>query len=765
MPIKLKKTVSTSAVTGNSVQFNGSNQYLRVANNAVLIPGLLDFTIEGWVNLTSYSDLNFLYSKGDGGSDAASIGFGVANVTGKLWATFNADNIIITGATTLSLNTWYHIAITRQSNIVRMWLDGVQDSTNTTVSNNISTTAEVRIGRGRGTSTNYFNGYISNLRIVKGTALYTSNFTPPTAPLTAIANTSLLTCQSATIIDNSTNNFTITNNNTATVSSAVVPFTTSFSVFKLKKNNANPTGPTNYSVLFNGSNQYLSLPNTSSLNLGSNNFTMEAFVYIPNVSGNKNIFYINGNAGSYSAICLYVNDSQFAFLAGTTGGYPWTLQIGAVGPTISSNTWYHVAATRSGTSFYVFVNGTLVSGAPYTLSGALFNGTINSIGYQPTVASYFSGSISNARIINGTALYTSSFTPPTSPLTSITNTSLLTCQSATIIDNSSNNFTITNNNTATVSSTITPFTASISTNKFKLRQVSYSSAVIATQKAIFGYGYVSSDPGVSITNLVSNTGVVSSDTTGVGTGRSYIAASSYGGDKAIFGYGITSVVVSMTNLVSNNGVVANDTTGVGTARSTAAAGYGSDKAVFGYGYATVAVSITNLVSNNGVVANDTTGVGTARWALAAASYGTDKAVFGYGYNGSSNFSITNLVSNTGVVSNDITGVGTIRRSGAAAGYGTDKAIFGYGYTSVNVSTTNLVSNTGVVATDTTGVGTARSGLAAAGYGSDKAIFGYGLTSVNVSMTNLVSNTGVVSNDTTGVGTSRYALAAAGYSLS
>ena len=108
--------------------------------------------------------------------------------------------------------------------------------------------------------------------------------------------------------------------------------------FKLSKTTP-ASFPSSRSVLFNGSNQYLSLPNTSSLNLGSNNFTMEAWVYPASISGNKNIFYINGNNSSYSAICLYVQDSQFAFLAGTTGGYPWTLQIGAVGPTISSNTW------------------------------------------------------------------------------------------------------------------------------------------------------------------------------------------------------------------------------------------------------------------------------------------------------------------------------------------------------------------------------------------------------------------------------------------
>ena len=95
----------------------------------------------------------------------------------------------------------------------------------------------------------------------------------------------------------------------------------------------------------------------------------------------------------------------------------------------------------------------------------------------------------------------------------------------------------------------------------------------------------------------------------------------YGTQKAIFGYGYTGANVSMTNLVSNIGVVATDTTGVGTARySLAAAGYGTDKAIFGYGSTGVVVSMTNLVSNTGVVATDTTGVGTARNSLAAAGY-------------------------------------------------------------------------------------------------------------------------------------------------
>ena len=142
--------------------------------------------------------------------------------------------------------------------------------------------------------------------------------------------------------------------------------------------------------------------------------------------------------------------------------------------------------------------------------------------------------------------------------------------------------------------------------------------------------------------------------------------------KAIFGYGYTTGPVSITNWVSNTGIVSIDTTGVGTARSgLAAAGYGSDKAIFGFGRnASIFTnySVTNLVSNTGVVATDTTGVGTARYALAAAGYGGDKAIFGYGYNGSTYYSMTNLVSSTGVVATDTTGVGTARNALAAAGY-------------------------------------------------------------------------------------------------
>ena len=282
--------------------------------------------------------------------------------------------------------------------------------------------------------------------------------------------------------------------------------------------------------------------------------------------------------------------------------------------------------------------------------------------------------------------------------------------------------------------------------------------VLGNSEGIIGFGNVAGGSGQSVTNLVSSSGVIATDTSGVGTARWYLGACEYGGDKAIFSYGNTPSIVSMSNLVSNAGVVATDVTGVGTARKElAACSYSSDKGIFGYGTSGSYVSLTNLVSNAGVIATDTTGVGTARVSLAACEYGTDKGIFGYGYVPSAPSSLTNLVSNVGVVATDVTGVGTARSGVSGCGYGEDKGIFAYGTTGSITAVSNLVSNAGVVATDTSGVGTARELPGSCEYGYDKGIFGYGYTTTNVSMSNLVSSAGVVATDVTGVGTARYGL--------
>jgi len=279
-------------------------------------------------------------------------------------------------------------------------------------------------------------------------------------------------------------------------------------------------------------------------------------------------------------------------------------------------------------------------------------------------------------------------------------------------------------------------------------------AAEGNKEGIFGYGYAITYSNTS--NIISDTGVVGSDVTGVGTPRSSIGACEYGGDKGIFGFGTldpngTGIVANLTNKVSNLGVCATDTAGVGTARtdmSGQGCSYGTDKGIFAYGSpgTGVNVNMSNLVSNLGAVASDVTGVGTARRDGASCEYGEDKGIFGYGYT-TTYVSMTNLVTNLGVVGTDVTGVGSARWYFNACSFGApyrDQGIFGYGLSSIALSVTNIVSNLGVVGTDVTGVGTARYYVAATQYGGDKGIFGFG--SGVGTKTNLVSNLGVVGAD-------------------
>ena len=291
-------------------------------------------------------------------------------------------------------------------------------------------------------------------------------------------------------------------------------------------------------------------------------------------------------------------------------------------------------------------------------------------------------------------------------------------------------------------------------------------------EGILGFGWATSALGM--TNLVSNTGVVGSDVSAVGTVREDLAATQFGGDKGIFGFGWTGSASSLTNLVSNTGVVASDVTGVGTARGwLGACSYGGDKGIFGFGN-TAAWSgwtgVTNLVSNAGVVATDTAAVGTARGYIAACEYGGDKGIFAMGYNASWSSTVptmSNKISNTGVVASDTATGNSSVYAFAACSYGKDKGIFGFGtnYGGSVLGTTQLVSNTGVIGSDVAAVGTARSQLAACEFGSDKGIFAYGwrvALPAHVTPTNIVSNLGVIASDVTGVGTTRRELAACSF---
>ena len=295
----------------------------------------------------------------------------------------------------------------------------------------------------------------------------------------------------------------------------------------------------------------------------------------------------------------------------------------------------------------------------------------------------------------------------------------------------------------------------------------------ATQRGLFAFGSTGGAAGgVNMSNKVNSSGVVATDTSGVGTARRQISAANYGGDKAIFAFGNTggSNQSNLSNLVNNSGTVQSDATGVGTAnRQRGGVGYGGDKAVFAFGYTSGFSNQNNLVNNTGVVQSDGTGVGTARYGPTSSTYGsTGQALFAFGSNDSGMVNMRNLVSNQGVIASDASGAGTARFGLGGAAYGGDKGIMAFGYEGddVHSAVSNKISNTGVVASDTGAVGTAREYIDATAYGADKALFAFGSSGgTDVNTRNLVSNQGVVSADASGAGTARDNIAAAGYSYS
>jgi hypothetical protein len=205
--------------------FNGSSQFLSVASSASLSPGTGDFTVEAnvYFNATpssgSYapifenqiattaatSDKFYLAVKNNSGTLRLEMGqHSTANVAYVNW--------------TPSINTWYHVALVRQSGTTLLFINGVQQTvTNSTIFNGTSF-GQNGASFGAVSTPLYLNGYLSNARYVVGSAVYTTGFTPPSANLTAVTNTQWLTLQNSTIIDNSTAARTITNNGSLPVS-------------------------------------------------------------------------------------------------------------------------------------------------------------------------------------------------------------------------------------------------------------------------------------------------------------------------------------------------------------------------------------------------------------------------------------------------------------------------------------------------------------------------------------------------------------------
>ena len=174
------------------ISFNGTNAVINLSADADVNPGSGVFTLECYAYALSGGASAFgIYDGSPGGNGS----FVLRRVgAGTLMVERHNTAFDITGAA-FSEGAWHHVAVTRDSsNNVRLFVDGTQ-SGSTSTNNTYNYQGTFRLGRD---NNQFTNGYISNLRLIKGTCLYTSNFTAPTGNLTNVTNTKLLMAQSTT---------------------------------------------------------------------------------------------------------------------------------------------------------------------------------------------------------------------------------------------------------------------------------------------------------------------------------------------------------------------------------------------------------------------------------------------------------------------------------------------------------------------------------------------------------------------------------------
>jgi len=240
----------------------------------------------------------------------------------------------------------------------------------------------------------YYPGYITDLRLVKGTAL--SN-TVPTAPLANVSNTSLLTnYTNGAIFDNAMMNDLETVGN-AQISTSVVKYGTG-------------------SMYFDGAS-WEKIPNSQNFNFGSGNFTVEGWVYCTYTTPRQDIFTTPTTSGGYCGLSFGIYNGNFELTMSWTGS--WDILFATAG-SVSANTWYHFAIVRNGGTVTVYINGTSTyTNTGLSTSSLVFGTDVATISYgraNQSDARYLYGYIDDFRITKGYARYTTTFTPPNQAL-------------------------------------------------------------------------------------------------------------------------------------------------------------------------------------------------------------------------------------------------------------------------------------------------------------------------------------------------------------
>jgi hypothetical protein len=386
---------------GYSTYFDGTGDFLSISSSSDFNIGA-DATFECWCYPTataSASPGDLLLLVYGGSNNTAWLSYtGASKFEFRLGYTGSWAQTL-TSTNTFGLNQWYHVVGVRSSGTSYLFVNGVQEASGSNSTDLSALGNSVYVGA-QG-AVRQFQGYISDARIVNGTAIYTSAFTPPTGRLTAVTNTKLLTCHLPYISDGSSSGHAITvNGNTST----------------------EPIGPYDYteysesdnggSLHFDGSGDYVRISSIADLSGGS--WTIEGWYYFeddPNVPANAVLWTLNSQATLGYAL-MNLNGANLVLQQRGTSTYT-----SSAAYDFDVNRWYHIAAVwnNSANTMRAYVNGKQVIASTTNPIQNAGNGlTLGTDGYG---AYPIKGFISDFRI-KQTAEYTSEFTPPTAPLSS-----------------------------------------------------------------------------------------------------------------------------------------------------------------------------------------------------------------------------------------------------------------------------------------------------------------------------------------------------------
>ena len=362
-----------NSTTAYSASFNGSTQYL--AATAPSSFGTNALTVECFGYISGYpATIAMLVDTRSTDTNGTVI---YINSSGILYFG-SGSNFSVSSGKTLAIGTWYHLALTRTGGTTTIWLNGVSAGTTSDSSSLAST--QIRIGTNY-TNSYSFNGYLSNVRIVNGTAVYTASFIPPTNNLTAITNTQLLTLQSSTIVDNSSNALTITNNGSVTITSGSTPF----------------AAPTVSSDSSGNANNWA----TNNINVTSSGTTYDSMIdsptnYADGGNGRGNYAVLNPIGNPNGPITTYSSGNLDWANAGSAGNAPKMTVISTIG--LTTGKWYFeqtpgsnvnqkigfcnaiTVGSARGTSYFTYVNdGTTEKSTGITFSGTPATYTTNNV--------------------------------------------------------------------------------------------------------------------------------------------------------------------------------------------------------------------------------------------------------------------------------------------------------------------------------------------------------------------------------------------------